>query len=172
MRFSIRRLTLRIVPSLILVAVAAAGIFIENARAQQPTPSDDDVNAVAKQLFCPVCENIPLDVCPTQACAQWRDLIREKLALGWDEKQIKEYFVNQYGDRVLAEPPLRGFNWLVYVLPPLFFAIGVYILYLVYRNRKPVPGTSAAEKTVEPGLEGIDPYIAKMEDELNRRKKS
>jgi cytochrome c-type biogenesis protein CcmH len=173
MRFSIRRLTLRIVPSLILMAVAAAGIFIENARAQQPTPSDDDVNAVAKQLFCPVCENIPLDVCPTQACAQWRDLIREKLTLGWDEKQIKEYFVNQYGDRVLAEPPLRGFNWLVYVLPPVFFAAGIFILYRVYRtNRKPELSTSISAKPANPGVEGNDPYIARMEDELYRRKKS
>ena len=55
------------------------------ALAQQPTPSDDEVNAIAKQLFCPVCENTPLDVCPTQACAQWRELIREKLAAGWSE---------------------------------------------------------------------------------------
>ena len=32
--------------------------------AQQPTPSDDEVNAIARQLYCPVCENTPLDVCP------------------------------------------------------------------------------------------------------------
>ena len=50
--------------------------------AQQPTPSDDEVNAIARQLYCPVCENTPLDVCPTQACAQWRDLIRQMLAEG------------------------------------------------------------------------------------------
>ena len=38
-------------------------------------PTDDEVNAIAKRLYCPVCENVPLDVCPTQACAQWRELI-------------------------------------------------------------------------------------------------
>lgn len=173
MRFSLRRLTFRIVPSLILMAIAATGIFIENARAQQPTPSDDEVNAVAKQLFCPVCENIPLDVCPTQACAQWRDLIREKLALGWDDKQIKEYFVNQYGDRVLAEPPMRGFNWLVYVLPPVFFAIGILILSRVYRtSRKPVLNTSSPGTPLKPGTESSDPYLARMEEDLHRREKS
>ena len=80
------------------------------AQGVQPNPpSDDAVNVIAKQLYCPVCENIPLDVCGTQACAQWRELIREKLAQGWSEDQIKQYFVNQYGDRVLATPPARGF---------------------------------------------------------------
>src|SRR5512138_1525512 len=66
--------------------------------AQTPQPSDDQVNAVAKELYCPVCENIPLDVCPTQACAQWRELIGDKLAQGWTAEQIKSYFVEQYGD--------------------------------------------------------------------------
>ena len=69
--------------------------------AQQPTPSDDQVNAIARQLYCPVCENIPLDVCPTTACAKWRELIRQKLSDGWNEQQIKDYFVNQYGASVL-----------------------------------------------------------------------
>ena len=90
-----------------LVALLVSGVVL----AQDPTPvtvTDDQVNAVAKQLYCPVCENIPLDVCPTQACAQWRDLIREKLAAGWSEKQIKDYFVAQYGERVLAAPPARA----------------------------------------------------------------
>ena len=42
--------------------------------AQGSDPTDDDVNAVAKQLYCPVCENIPLDACGTAACEQWRGL--------------------------------------------------------------------------------------------------
>ena len=79
--------------------------FVSHAIAQSPTPSnptDDQVNAIAKQLYCPVCENVPLDVCGNQVCEQWRELIRLKLAQGWTEEQIKQYFVNQYGDRVLA----------------------------------------------------------------------
>ncbi len=109
----------------LLLAAGALGVlaltmllWAQPARAQAPTPSDDQVNVIARQLYCPVCENLPLDVCPTQACAQWRETIREKLALGWTEAQIKQYFVEQYGDRVLATPPATGLNWLVYLLPP------------------------------------------------------
>ena len=41
-----------------------------------------EVNAIASQLYCPVCESTPLDVCPTEACRQWRDVIRTMLTEG------------------------------------------------------------------------------------------
>jgi cytochrome c-type biogenesis protein CcmH len=134
------------------------------ARAQEPTPSDNEVNAVAKQLYCPVCENVPLDVCPTQACAQWRQTIREKLAQGWNEQQIKDYFVEQYGARVLAAPPARGLNLLVYILPPLAFAAGAYILYRALRSWQRAPASSAAPP---PAVQ--DEYTRRIEEELHRR---
>jgi cytochrome c-type biogenesis protein CcmH len=130
-------------------------------------PTDDQINAIAKQLYCPVCENIPLDVCPTQACAQWRALIGEKISEGWTENEIKTYFVNQYGDRVLAAPPARGLNWLVYVIPPLMFIAGGYILYRAMRSwRKTSPPTA---EQGPPEEEPDDKYVARIEEELRRR---
>jgi len=129
--------------------------------------TDDDVNAVAKQLYCPVCENIPLDVCGTQACAQWRELIREKLAQGWDENEIKEYFVLQYGDRVLAEPPRRGLNWLVYILPPVAFLAGIFILYRGIKSWRNISDSESGESGLEENEMGE--YISRMEDELRNR---
>ncbi len=76
--------------------------------AQQPTPSDDQVNAIARQLYCPVCENTPLDVCPTTACHQWRELIRQMLGEGKTPEEIKQYFVDYYGARVLRNLRPQG----------------------------------------------------------------
>lgn len=138
------------------------------AQEQTPqSPTDDQVNAIAKQLYCPVCENIPLDVCPTQACAQWRDLIREKLSAGWTEDQIKDYFVDQYGDRVLATPPASGLNWLVYIIPPVAIIGGIYILYRALRSwqRPPVGNGDAGQP--EQAID--DDYLARIEDELRQR---
>jgi len=135
--------------------------------------SDDQVNVIAKQLYCPVCENIPLDVCPTQACAQWRELIREKLAAGWSSDQIMNYFMIQYGDRVLAAPPARGLNWLVYILPPVFILLGVFILYRVLRsmrvNPAPASGKAAPQLEKNAATESEDKYIKKMEEEMRQR---
>lgn len=134
---------------------------------KQAGVSDDQVNAIAKELYCPVCENIPLDVCGTQACAQWRELIREKLSQGWDEEQIKQYFVAQYGDRVLATPPARGLNWLVYLIPPLAILAGGYILYRAFKSwQEPA---SAEQAPVSAQTAPQDEYIKRLEEELGKR---
>lgn len=47
----------------LLVGVLGAALFWLPASvfAAPATPTDDEVNAVASQLYCPVCENVPLD---------------------------------------------------------------------------------------------------------------
>jgi cytochrome c-type biogenesis protein CcmH len=158
-----------------LAAVAAlvAGLSYQSARAQNPTPSDDDVNRIAHQLYCPVCENTPLDVCPTEACRQWRDLIRQQLSQGWSEARIKQYFVDQYGARVLAEPPPAGLNWLVYVLPPVIIVAGAVLLLRALRAWTKPEGTPASKpgdgsESSKPDVH-MDEYVARLEDELKKR---
>jgi len=150
---------------LLLLIFAAA----KTALAQQPTPSDDDINAIARQLYCPVCENTPLDVCPTQACAQWRALIRQMLAEGKSSDEIKQYFVENYGARVLSEPPRTGLNWLVYILPPVAFLAGAYILYRAFRSWRALDKQAAAQEGSAPPLPA-DEYVARLEEELRKRK--
>jgi cytochrome c-type biogenesis protein CcmH/NrfF len=62
--------------------IVLSTLAVATVSAQGSTPSDDQVNAIAKQLYCPVCENTPLDVCPTDACKEWREEIRGMLAEG------------------------------------------------------------------------------------------
>jgi cytochrome c-type biogenesis protein CcmH len=143
-----------------------ANATIQSGNRQAGSPSDDQVNAIAKQLYCPVCENIPLDVCGTQACAQWRELIREKLSQGWSDAQIKQYFVDQYGDRVLATPPAHGLNWLVYLVPPVAIVAGFFILYRALKAwKQPAPqAISEPPASAQP-----DEYILRLEEELKKR---
>ncbi len=102
-------------------------------RAQGPN-LDDETNRIAKTLYCPVCPNTPLDVCSTQACAQWRALIKDKLSQGQTEQQIRDYFVAQYGDVVLGAPPAQGFNWLAYILPAIGILLGAAIAWITVRQ--------------------------------------
>jgi cytochrome c-type biogenesis protein CcmH len=153
---------------ILLIALVLAIVWVTGVAAQTPAPSDDEVNAVARQLFCPVCENTPLDVCPTQACAQWRELIRTKLSEGWSAEQIKQYFAAQYGARVLSEPPKQGLNWLIYIVPPALMLIGVYILFRAVQSmRKPL---SAIEQEAETPLSDSDEYLRRVEEELKKRR--
>lgn len=168
-------LRLRFTRILLLAALIGLAFVLFSASrvlAQDPQPpTDDQVNAVAKELYCPVCENIPLDVCPTQACAQWRELIRLKLSQGWSADEIRTYFAQQYGDRVLAMPPLQGFNWVFYALLGVFLVLAVFVYLRVVRSLryKTVSNQTSAAIAAD---ETQDEYLKRVEEELQRREKS
>jgi cytochrome c-type biogenesis protein CcmH len=155
-----------------LAGLFLALLMIRTASAQDPSPTpqtitDDQVNAIARQMYCPVCENTPLDVCPTQACAEWRELIRDELAQGWSEQQIKDYFVQRFGARVLATPPASGLNWLVYVIPPIAFLAGIFVLYRAFQSWKKPDFEAMPDAASQPGSD--DPYIRQIEEELKKQ---
>lgn len=152
----------------LLLAIVLAGLWTGSASAQGPTPTDDEVNRIAKQLYCPVCESTPLDVCPTEACRQWRDLIRTMLAEGKNEEEIKQYFVEQYGVRVLNEPPNRLASYLV---PAVAILIGAFMLFRGFQMWiKPSRMVSNLEDAKREAKPFQDLYIAKLEEELKKRK--
>lgn len=160
--------------ALLITSVATA----RSASAQAPVPtpqpasavSDNDVNRVAKKLYCPVCPNTPLDVCTTTACKDWREQIREQLASGWSDKQVMDYFVRQYGERVLAEPERGGFTSLVWMLPVLVVLLGLILVWLILKNwqgrRKahlvPVEQTPPVTAAVSPDV------LSKIEAEIRK----
>lgn len=154
------------------LVLVLTGLFYQTVSAQDPTPTDDEVNKIAKQLYCPVCENTPLDVCPTEACRQWRELIRLQLSQGKSEEEIKQYFVDNYGARVLSEPPRTGLNWLVYILPPVLILAGAFILFRSFREWTKPRAVEAGSGPVKEAGEASekDPYIARLEEELKNRK--
>lgn len=157
---------------ILALVLLLAGLFTSIAFAQDDTPTDDEVNAVAKQLYCPVCENTPLDVCPTEACRQWRELIRTQLSEGMTEQQIKDYFVANYGARVLSEPPRTGLNWLVYILPPVIILLGAFFLFRSFREwtKASAAASTASAARSEESSPAKDDYIARLEEELKKRK--
>ncbi len=155
----------RLLIGLFVLAAVLVVVRVSFAQDDQPV-TDDHVNQVAKQLYCPVCENIPLDVCPTQACTQWRATIREKLEAGWSEQQIKDYFAEQYGERVLAQPTTDGFSVLVWIIPPVAVIVGALVLWrFLRRSPRPAAVVAPAMPTDE-----ADPYVARLEQELERRR--
>lgn len=148
--------------ALVMVLFAAA-----IASAQGPTPTDDEVNQIAKKLYCPVCENVPLDVCPTEACRQWREQIREMLIEGKTEEEIIDYFAVTYGERAAGDPR----NKLeAYLVPVVLILLGAVLLVSALRMwKKPLTNVPASPKE-EAKQVRQDEYVARLEEELKKRK--
>lgn len=133
------------------------------------TVSADQIDVVAKQLWCPLCSGVRLDACELKACSQMKEVIGEKLAQGVDVQTIKNYFVAQYGPQVLGEPPMEGFNWLAWVLPVVAVIVGGVFVYS--RTRKMVrtaPTDAATQGAGAPGqgAASADEYAQKLDEEL------
>jgi len=139
----------------------------------------DDVNRVARQLWCPLCSGVRLDACELKACTQMKDMIAVKLADGEDTESIKAYFVEQYGPQVLGEPPREGFNWLAWVLPVLALVFGAVFLWRQMGRMVRQPSTSegppltSASPPQQPDSGRPDPaqqddYERKLNEELSR----
>ncbi len=154
-----------IIVGMILALVAIAWFAATPARAQGPVNIDDEVNRIAKGLYCPVCPNTPLDVCSTQACADWRADIKTMVQQGKTEQQIRDAFVARFGPQVLGAPPAEGFNWLAYILPIVGIILGT--LAACFSVRAWLAGrTSAASQALE-APEIPKEYADRIEQDLN-----
>lgn len=159
--------------SVTLWLILAFSLSVFSAAAQEPSQpvTDDDVNDVAKQMYCPVCENIPLDVCPTAACDQWRTEIRSQLEAGQTPDQVIANFVSRYGDRVVGTPQDPLLRALSLLTPVLIAIVALFIArraVLRWRNSR----TSAPELAAIPSVPGLtdDDYRARLEQDLQARR--
>jgi len=54
--------------------------------------------------------------------------VREQLAAGKTPDQVRQYFIEKYGEWVLLAPKARGFNLVVYVLPLALIVGGAVVV--------------------------------------------
>lgn len=167
---------------LLLTFLLIGGILALGGTALAQTPTPNQIDAVAKELWCPLCNGVRLDNCDLQACIQMREIISQRLAAGDSKDQIKAYFVQQYGDVVLGAPANEGFNRIVWLLPVLLAVLGLgWLAYFVraWLRRRPTParaavagkngsGDSRGPGVRRPGNAPEDEYLKRVDDELRK----
>lgn len=157
------------VPALLGALLLVGGTLLaQDAPAPDPaTVSDDQVNDVARHMYCPVCENEPLDTCRALNCILWREEIREQLATGRTKDQIIDSFVERYGDRVVGIPRDPLLRWLSLLGPVLITALALIVgvrTFLRWRDHQPPSGAVDAPSGSPSGVD--DAYLKRLEDDL------
>lgn len=122
-----RRTALSRLLASLMLALACA--WLASAQA-----SDNAVNQVAQRMYCPVCENIPLDECLTAACQEWKEEIRAQLADGKTEQAIIDSFVARFGDHVVGVPVDPLLRALTIMLPLLATALALGVGAVTFRR--------------------------------------
>ena len=157
-----------LVAGLLLLALLLAAI---PALAQNIPVTDDEVNAVARRLYCPVCENIPLDACGPPACIQWRAEIRAQLEAGRTPEQVITDFVQRFGERVVGTPQDPMLRALSLVTPWLLAAVALVVAgTTVYRWRRRGEAAQTASPTPPASHRDDAYYRERLEADLRARR--
>jgi cytochrome c-type biogenesis protein CcmH len=106
-------------------APAALGDPAQEARAQ----------ALEMEIRCVQCQNEPIAQSTADIAADMRRLVRERVAAGESDAEIRSFFRQRYGDFVLFRPPWDARTWALWGAPFLLLGAGLIAILGVRRRR-------------------------------------
>lgn len=167
-------LTIALCLALLLTPALAACAGL-SAQSDVP-PLEQRAQGLNKTIMCPVCPGESIDQSQNALAAQMRAIVDEKLAAGWTDAQVREFFVERYGPSVLLEPPTRGIALAAWIGAPVGAAVALlaFALALRHMRRKPPPADDtlaaaeyAADADADPADPALQPYYDRIEAALS-----
>ncbi len=118
-----------------------------------PLPNEGQearAQALMREIRCVVCENEPVSQSTADIAVDMRRKIREQIAEGKSNVEIRGYFTERYGGYVSFRPPAEGLGLLLWVFPfVLLIGAGGLIALRSFRSRHrdltPLPDDSGAD---------------------------
>ncbi len=134
---------------------------------------EEEAQAIDKGLMCPVCPAETIDQSQVPIAKQMRAIVREKLAAGESREQILAFFVERYGENILAAPQKQGFSLVAWVIPGLgvlvgLAAVGVAVRMMQRRQGTEVPTAVMPAPVAESGGDDLAPYLAMVDEDLGQ----
>ncbi len=124
---------------------------------------EKQAKALEAMLIAPCCWSQQVSLHQSPASDEIKQTIRRLLAEGKTQQQVLDYYVAEHGDRVLAEPPARGFSAALYVAPWLFLAGSIGLVVVVVRKlRRQAP----AVRTEAPPGDANDDEADRIDEDL------
>jgi len=92
--------------------------------------SNDDVKSkITKNLRCLVCQGQSVYDSDSEFAISMKILVDKKLAEGFSEIQIYDFFKERYGEWILYDPELNKNTYILWLLPIFIFLIGGAIIF-------------------------------------------
>lgn len=129
-----------IAPLLALILQAA-----QPSEAPLPDPAlEARAQSLMRELRCTVCENEPVSQSTADMAVDARRRIREEIAKGASDSEVRDFFVSRYGQYVSFRPPAEGWTLALWAFPfALLAGAGIFMGMRAFGKRKrelaPVP---------------------------------
>jgi cytochrome c-type biogenesis protein CcmH len=106
--------------------------------------------AMMREIRCVVCQTQSIDESDADIAADLRNIVREQLAAGKSETEIRAYLTARYGDFVLLDPPFKPETLVLWIGPFALAAIALGAGFAFLRHHRgrtaPAAELSAAER--------------------------
>lgn len=107
--------------------------------------------ATAREIFrevrCLVCQNESIDDSDADLARDLRRVVREQVAAGRSEAQVKAFLTDRYGEYVLLRPAFSVGNAALWLAPFLAALGGIVFLVARVRRREAPASLTAEEET-------------------------
>jgi cytochrome c-type biogenesis protein CcmH len=142
-------MTRRWLPWIALVAVLAVVLVIllwPSGTTSDATRAHD----IAAELKCQECQGLSVADSNAPTSEAIRADIKRRIAAGQSDAQIRQSYVDKYGEQILLSPQGSGLGLLLWVLPVLVIALGAAGIWfaLVRSRREPRLHATAADETL------------------------
>ncbi|GJM16800.1 MAG: cytochrome C-type biogenesis protein [Thermodesulfobacteriota bacterium] len=126
---------------------------------------DDQTKEISYLLMCPVCQGQSVGESNSNLAHDMRDIVRKQLEQGKSKEEILAYFVNSYGESILASPPPKGINWLLWLLPGVgIITGGIIITLFLFKAQRDDKNEDSQEIKTQPKMD--NEYLNRIEEEL------
>ena len=108
-----------------------------------PDPAQEDrARDLMEELRCLVCQNQSVEESDADMARDIRMIVRERVAAGDSDAQVRAFMTERYGDWVLMKPPFKTETVLLWIGPFLLVlagGIGVWLFVRRQARDKPAP---------------------------------
>ncbi len=104
---------------------------------------------LAREIRCVVCQSQSVSDSDADIAKDMRILIREQIAAGKSDQEIRDYLVARYGDFVLFEPPFKASTYVLWLGPFALLALALIGIVVFFRRRAAAPAAAAALSAAE-----------------------
>ena len=111
----------------LLVACAAPAFAIDTERAFDDPALQARYETIGRELRCLVCQNQTIADSNATLAQDLRREVREMIAAGKSDDEIRTFMVDRYGDFVLYKPRMTPVNYLLWAAPVLLLLLGTYV---------------------------------------------
>ena len=139
----------------LLVVASSIGFATFGCVREDDLTADQRIYTLSTQLMCPVCDGQTLDQSQAQLSEDMKAVIEQKIEDGESNAEIRDYFVERYGEIVLASPGAGGFNLIAWVVPVVIFAGGALLVFNAYLNMRRRRTRQSSESSEDQDVEVI-----------------